>query len=227
MNQLINRALTFLKIGDASRLKNQIASRLKRKPLLASAYVLAMYLKDRAKVPPPTVAVHIKELTETDAEEIEEVAGFGFYGRSKADILQYLADGQRCWIAKCSSRTVACYWMQSRGFYDPYLKRRIELANSEEYHLGAFTVPEFRGKGILPYLHSHTSIVRSQADPNLRVLVIIRTNNTASLQVTRKEGYAIVGHIGFIEVLGIRFHYLWGSGAFPKISQRFFFRIFG
>jgi hypothetical protein len=224
----LDRVRTILRAEGAAGVMKRIFNRFKRNGITNLYVVGASDLKDTLKVPQPIPDLEIREITETDNSDIEVVAKFGFYVHSKADVLQRFADGQRCWGAKYKNQVVACYWVQTGGFYDHYLKRRFELADDEEYHLGAFTLPEFRGKGINPYFHSQSTLARAQANPQLRVLICIRGNNKASLQSVRKQGYRIVGRLGFIEVFGIiRFQYLFGRDAFPKTTKRCFIQIIG
>ncbi len=220
------RSRAILRTQGIRGLTKRISSRLFREPQMARAYVLNIYLKDVVHVRAPIEDVEVRELTESDTAAVQQVADFRFYGRSVVDIQHYLANGQRCWAGKYKDQVVTCFWVQTRGFYDPYLKRRIELDGGEEYDLGAFTLPEFRGKGIIPYVYAESSVMRTRANPNGRIYAIIRVTNKSSLEAAHKVGYAIVGRIGFYEVFGIRFHYLLGRDAFPKTTRRIFLQLF-
>jgi hypothetical protein len=121
---------------------------------------------------------------------------------------------------------VCCYWKKTGVYYDHCLKRRLDLDDDEEYLLGAFTRPEFRRMGILSYLNTESSRERIQYRPKLHATIFIRVNNKVSLQAAEKQGFTIVGRIGFAEILGVRFHFLLGRDALPKISKRIFLQIF-
>ena len=40
--------------------------------------------------------------------------------------------------------------------------------------------------------------------------------------ITLGFGMFRVGRVGFLEVFGLRFHYLWGHSAFEETKRRFF-----
>ncbi len=226
MSQLNNRALTILHGEGIAGLINRIASRLLRKPQLINLYVLKLDYKDIAKLPPPSIDLEIGEITEMDDSGLEALAAFHFYGHSKGEILQYLAGGQRCYIAKHKDQVISCYWRITGDYYDYSLKRRFYLAETEEYLLGFFTLAEFRGKGIFPYVLEVSSYERAQNCPDLRAIIFVRTNNQASLRSVHKLGFNVIGRVGFVEIFGIRFHFLLGRDAFPKTTRRNFFRFF-
>ncbi|MBE7554329.1 MAG: hypothetical protein HS126_25015 [Anaerolineales bacterium] len=165
MSQLNNRALTILHGEGIAGLINRIASRLLRKPQLINLYVLKLDYKDIAKLPPPSIDLEIGEITEMDDSGLEALAAFHFYGHSKGEILQYLAGGQRCYIAKHKDQVISCYWRITGDYYDYSLKRRFYLAETEEYLLGFFTLAEFRGKGIFPYVLEVSSYEQAQIVP--------------------------------------------------------------
>ena len=227
MSRFNNRALSILNSDGMAGLMNRITSRLLRKPQLINLYVLKLDYKDIAKLPSPSINLEIREITETDDGDTQALAEFRFYGHSKADILQYLAEGQRCYVAKHEGQAISCYWHMTGGYYDYYLKRRFYFADNEEYLLGFFTLAEFRGQGIFPYLLIASSHERAQNCPDLRAVIFVRVNNKASLRSCYKLGFDIIGRVGFVEIFGIRFHFLLGRDALPKTTKRIFFQIFG
>ena len=205
---------------------SRIISYLLRKPQFINLYVLELDYETIAKLLPPAIELNLTEVTATGNADTQALAAFHFYGHSQTDIWGYLADGQQCYVAKCKGQVISCYWRKSGFYYDYYLKRRIDLDDNEEYLLGFFTLPEFRGKGIFPYLLEVTSRERVQNCPKLQAIIFIRINNTTSLRSVHKLGFKIVGRIGFVEILGIRFHFLFGRDALPKMTKRFYFSIF-
>lgn len=53
-------------------------------------------------------------------------------------------------------------------------------------------------------------------------LTLVSPNNSSSLRSLAKFGWSRIGRTGFIEIFGIRFHYLLGSEAFKETRRRFF-----
>jgi ribosomal protein S18 acetylase RimI-like enzyme len=205
---------------------HRIAGRLLRGPQLINLYVLKLDYRDIARLESPPADLEIREVTETDESDTQALAEFHFYGHSKADILQYLAEGQRCYIARHKGQAISCYWRITGDYYDYYLKRRFYFADNEEYLLGFFTLAEFRGKGIFPYLLVASSQERVRNCPDLCAVIFVRVNNQASLRSCRKLGFHIVGRVGFVEIFGMRFHFLSGRAALPRTTRRIFLQIF-
>jgi hypothetical protein len=203
-------------------LTTRIVNRLKRKHLLKAGYILVLRLVDIVKVPSPAIELEIKEVGKEDEDSLEALAKFDYHGRSKSEISQLLSDGQRCFIAKHRDQVVSCYWALRTTFWE---YRRLELAENEEYQTGGYTLPEFRGNGILPYFWTESWRLRAQTLPDLRILIIIEVRNKASLRSAQKVGFRIVGRIGLIELFGIQLQYLLGRNAFPKTTPRFLFEI--
>lgn len=222
---IVQRVLKSEGIGGLIR---RSLRRLLRKPELVNLYVLALEREDimqRPTYPPPLEDLEIDELSDRDGNDIEALAGFGFYGRSPEDILQYLAAGQQCFLLKHQGRVISCIWRAAGSYYDHYLKRRLDLDDNEEYLLGAFVLPELRGKGILPFFFQTTFLERLQGCPDLRATILIRTTNRSSLRTVDKSGFRTVGRMGFLDVLGIRFQYLLGRDALPKTTRRTFLQL--
>ncbi len=224
--QFSQRLLRILTTEGMAGLMKRTWNRFKRKPMLVTLYVLESHLKDLVNAPPALVDLEVKQITTLDDDDIESLVKFDFYVHSKAEVLQHLAEEGRCYVAKHKGRVVSCYWTVSKEFYDYYLGRRFELADDEGYNLGAFTLAEFRGKNILPWLVAESWRKQSQNHPDWRVLGFVRVNNKASLRACQKLGFTIVGRVGFIELLfGIRFQYLLGRNALRKTTRRNFLQI--
>jgi len=226
MSQFNKRALSILNSDGIAGLIHRITSRLLRKPQFINLCVLKLDYKDIARLEPPPIDLEIGEVTETDESDTQAMAGFRFYGHSKGDILQYLAEGQRCYVARHKGQVISCYWRITGDYYDYCLKRRLYLADNEEYLLGYFTLAEFRGQGIGPYLIMASSRERARHFPDLCAVVFVRVNNQASLLSSHKLGFHIIGRIGFVEIFGIRFHFLSGRAALPKTTRRIFLQVF-
>jgi len=226
MSQLNRRALSIMSSEGIAGLMRRLSERLRRRPQFINLYVLKLDYKDVAKLLPPTMDLEITEVVETDDRETEALAGFGFYGQSKRQILQFLAERQRCYVAKHDNRVVSCYWRATGEYYDYSLKRRLYLADNEEYLLGFFTLAEFRGQGIFPYLLESSSAERTRNCANLQAVIFVRVDNQASLRSSHKLGFKIVGRVGFIEIFGIRLHFLLGREVLPKTTRRIFLQFF-
>jgi len=54
-----------------------------------------------------------------------------------------------------------------------------------------------------------------------------KVKNEAMLHTLRQVGRSVVGRAGFFEILGTRFHYLWGGEAFKETGRRFLIKNIG
>jgi GNAT superfamily N-acetyltransferase len=167
--------------------------------------------------------VEIDQVKATDDNDLEMLTTFGEYGGSKTHLLQRLAEGQHCYVAKSGGRIIAVNWAMEGEFGEDLLGRRFKLADDELYYGGAFTLPEFRSKGIMAYMKTQSiSDIKTRSQHKTRALAFIETGNKASLCSTAKVGFRRVGRVGFVEIFGIRFHYLFGRSVLPETARRFF-----
>jgi GNAT superfamily N-acetyltransferase len=221
--QFTQRALSIIKTEGLAGLGNRVADRLTRKPIHQSSHVVLLTLDIFPAIPAPKVKVEISQLQPTDDAELEALQDIGLVPSTKAQLVQRLKEGQRCYVAKSDGRVVARIWLVEGEFGDTDLERRCQLAQDEVYLETAFTVPEFRGKGIAPHLAGYSLQDIARARNKTRAFGFIDVRNRASLRSGFTAGFKPVGRIGFIEVFGIRFYYLFGRKALPQTRQRFYF----
>jgi GNAT superfamily N-acetyltransferase len=172
--------------------------------------------------PAPKVDVEIKEIEATDDDKLETLAEIEEWGKPKAHLLRRLAEGQHCYVAQHQSQIVACCWWLDGEFKDPTLDREFKLAANEVYMHSVFTAPAFRGKGILSYLDVQAGRDATRTQGKTRSLSLVEVTNKASLRSSAKGGRIRIGLVGFVEILGVRFHYFWGRNAFQETPRRFF-----
>lgn len=186
-------------------------------------YVMQLTYAEMPTVHPPGVDVTIRELTEGDERGLEAVAAFGFYGQQKDDLLRFLRAGQRLYVAEHEGRPVCHNWRVADEYYDHVLKRHLRFSRDEEYQLGGYTMPAFRGMGILPHLFKILSEEHMRDGRALKAFGFVRTSNRAMQRSLTKSGWIRIGRIGFIECLGIRWNFLTGPGVLPETKKRNFF----
>ncbi|NLO27799.1 MAG: hypothetical protein GX113_06440 [Actinobacteria bacterium] len=231
MGQIMNRVRTVAAdeglVGLLKRVVRRLAApivrtvrRIVQRPRILKLFVLQLDYKDMAAIPPPIIDLDIAELREKDDADVEAVAAFHFYGHSKDHVMQFLRSGEHCYVARSAGQVVSCYWRATRQYYDHFLKRRFVLADNEEYLLGGFTLPEFRSHGIASYLLYASARERLGRCQDVRGIMLVRTENMASLQSVKKLGFSVCGRVGFIEILGIRFHFLLGRDVLPATRKR-------
>lgn len=225
VKQLARRAGAILKTEGIAGLGERVTGRLKRRPLHLRAYIVSLHLDRPIRSPRPMVEVEIDEVKATDEEALEVLAQIDEWRISKADLLRCLVGGRRCYVAKHAGQIVSSEWYILDGGLDSlFLGRRFQFAANEVFAYNAYTIPAFRGKGILPYLQAESARVVAAHNPHKTcVLALINVRNKASLRAFAKVGFTRVGQVGLMEVMGIRFHYILGQDALPATTQRFFF----
>lgn len=198
---------------------------LRRKPLQSHWIVLSHKYRADVSLPIGEVDYEFKEMTAADNEEIDELTAVDVWKVPKSVTLRKLKQGHHVYIAKYKGRIVASQTVIMRDrFQDPVLMREFKMASNESFILRAFCIPEFRGRGIFPVLLRYCLRDVAVNYGRGNALALARTNNRNILRsvAPKLEGAFRIGRAGFIEILGFRFHYLWGREAFKETRRRFF-----
>jgi GNAT superfamily N-acetyltransferase len=221
---LAQRVNTLLQAEGMAGIGRRIMGRLKRRPLRVRGHVVALRLDRPLYAPPPGVAVEVDEIKITDEDALEALAAINEWQLSKTDLSQCLAGGRRCYVARHAGRIVSSLWYLDGEFDSLFLGRSLRLADDEILAYNLFTAPAFRGKGFLPYLQVESALAVAASNPHKRrILAMINVTNKASLRAAAKAGFTRVGQVGFVELFGIRLHYILGRDALPATRRRFFF----
>ena len=164
-----------------------------------------------------------RELTLADIADIEELTDIDPWNIPTSVTLEWLQDGWHCYVAKYQGRIVdTSTAVLGPEFVEPHLRRSLTLADDEVYRMRGFCVPAFRGRGVHPWL-SKTIVNHLALTAGIKKHVgWVRIDNKSQMRSLLRTGWTVVGRIGFIEVLGVRFHYIWGRKAFRATRKRFF-----
>ncbi len=225
---LPKRAITILRTDGPASLVRRIKDRLFRKPLQNHSLVYGnKYCADYV-APICEVDFEFKELTTDDTDEIDEFTKVDEWHTSRSSILKRLEEGEHIHIAKHKGRIVVSHSAVTKDeFEDVVLRREFKLAPNEAYYWGAFCVPALRGRGILSAFGRYSLTEMALKYGRTNGLLFIMTRNKSSQRAVSKFGWVKVGRAGFIEIFGIRFHYLWGREAFKNTRRRFFVQNIG
>jgi hypothetical protein len=188
-----------------------------------------------AKIADPTVncalnrcnrfweSLELKRIEESDTEEIEEIAEIDPWGEKKGEIIERLRKKWLCFVGKNKGRVIVYSWnISSTLFYETLWKRTFALDSNEAYTYRSFCVPEFRGRGVLPWLSNSIMIYLRRQSGIKNYFGYVRTDNLAQIRTLTQMGWSKVGRLGFIDLLSYRFHYLIGRNAFPHTKKRLF-----
>jgi GNAT superfamily N-acetyltransferase len=172
--------------------------------------------------------VYVEELVHPSDSECEEIARYHFHTITCEDVRRYLDEGQKCFVARYDHKIVGWLWIIRNGFYDYRLHRLIGLSDTEDYYLGLFTIPEFRGKGIMDYLYLETIQIQLKQSHILDhcAIAFVDTHNISSQKVFSKVGFDKVGHIGLIGIFGLCLEYIIGRNVLPKTKPRYMLTLF-
>jgi len=137
--------------------------------------------------------------------------------------IRWLRDGARCFLAKRDGQLIASTWLTTgTTYYEPHFKRQFDLAPEESYAWGAFCLPDRRGQGVMSRLMEHAMNEVASGYRKRAFVMIVSPSNRLSLRASEKIGFRRIGYTGFVEVPGLRFHYLLGARAFPDTVRRVF-----
>lgn len=225
MAQFAQSAREILRTEGIAGLSKRIAGRLNRRPLHIRGYIFALHLDRPIRVPSPTIEMETSEVKATDEDTLAQLAQVdNDWKASEAQLYSRLRQGHRCYVARCQGQVVAAQWFLEGEFDSIFLGRRFLLTANEIYGYNTFTVPAFRGKGINTCLTAKSARSIQACSPHkTRLLALINATNKASLRSIARLGFTRIGRVGFIEVFGIRLHYLLGRNALPATARRFFF----
>ncbi|BDV43036.1 hypothetical protein GURASL_19590 [Geotalea uraniireducens] len=170
--------------------------------------------------------VQILKVSLNDHDYIDEITSIDEWKIPRSVTIKDLEDGQQCYIARCNDRIVACGWaIVKNSFWDSHCKREFVLADNEAYIWRGFTVPEFRGQGIIAQLVHYMEYDLFTHCNKESVITLVRTSNAAVLRSFEKSQWRKTGRAGFWEIGGLRLHYLQGKNAFKATTRRRFVSI--
>jgi len=173
----------------------------------------------------PGLPLDFKQVVLSDEEEIDELTRVDPWQIPKSFTIEKLRQGWLCFVAKADHRTVANAWsVVNHTFKEDFLNRNFVLGSDETYYWRCFCVPSCRGEGIFPRLLKYTLGYLKDNCGRTQHVTLVRANNASMKRSLTKSGWRCVGRAGFVEILGVRFHYLWGREAFRETGQRMFFR---
>ena len=165
----------------------------------------------------------LKQVTITDIDDIDELMEKDPWGIAKSSTLRMLQDGCLCYVVKYKDQIVASIWKKMGPvYYDYYFNRSFNLTDEEAYEGRAFCVQNFKGKGVIPWLMNKVNSELAIISGIKRHTGWVALRNEPMLSTIAQIGYSVVGRLGFIDIFGVRLHYLWGRKAFSATKKRCF-----
>lgn len=109
-----------------------------------------------------------------------------------------IAKGHRCLTARHQGRLVGVMWAATENASIAYLGRAVPFAPGDVYLFDAFTIPEYRGRGIAPSLSAEL-LYQFAEDGYQRAIRGTIPENTAALRAHAKAGFHAYAVMGFLK----------------------------
>jgi GNAT superfamily N-acetyltransferase len=207
-------------------LGKRLLSRLRWKPQAARLVVMGHPDLAGHEFPALQINLEMKRVTADDQGDLEEITAIDEWKTSLATSLRFLREGWRCYVAKHEGRIVAVGWASTADpFVDPWSQREFTFASDETYFYRGYCVPEFRGKGAIRFLIARMAHDLARSAGKTRSVTLVRASNAAMRRGFRKSGWAELGRAGFVDLFGVRLHYLRGRRALPRTRRRLFLQL--
>jgi len=105
------------------------------------------------KPPAPSKEFEHVHISFWGPEEIKAMAKIPGRKFSEEDLLKRLSDGNRCLGLKKDGQLISFTWCNFREM--TFKWHRTPLGKNEAFMFDAYTLPDYRGKGIAPFLRYH------------------------------------------------------------------------
>ncbi len=111
--------------------------------------------------------------------------------------------GEVCGVAWSNSAVVSYCWLAFKQAEVGEINRYIKLREKELYLYDAFTLPDYRGRGLFPALL--TAILgHARSQGYSRALIFSNSKNRPSLRGIEKAGFSLFQSIHFLKLLDLR-----------------------
>ncbi len=166
--------------------------------------------------------LEFKQLSARDDAELDELTDLDPWKISKSSTVAQLSEESFCFVAKLDGHVVASLSaIISAHFMESYLQRQLSLGPTEAYLWRGFTAPRLRGRGFALLLARWVSR-RLASEGRSRGVTWVRVDNPQPARTLARLGWRVVGRLGFIDLCGVRLHYLFGDEAFRFTRRRVF-----
>ncbi len=153
-----------------------------------------------------------RPIPEIKAGEDAEYSFLNTKSREKAESLTSLVGkeivnvrfnrGEVCGVARLNSEVVSYCWVAFQQAEVGEINRTIKLRNNELYFYDAFTLPDYRGRGLFPaLLTAILGFARSQGCS--RALIFSLRENRPSVRGIEKAGFSLFQSIYFLKSPGL------------------------
>ena len=108
-------------------------------------------------------------------------------------------------LAEIDGKVVHIRGVMLRKYYSKQIEREIRINSDSACLIGAYTVPEYRGRGVAPKVAEKIFRHLNQLGIE-KVYGYIKSDNLPSLRYARKVGYRKIGEVNFIKISKLRWY---------------------
>jgi GNAT superfamily N-acetyltransferase len=152
------------------------------------------------------------EIAVWDSPEAPAWAG-SWWRREAAERLR---EGQACAVARHGGHVVAYCWLAVTPVPVAEIDRVVVPGAEEVYLYDAFTIPEWRGRGLFTTLLLEL-LTYMRRRGRKRALIFVLARNEASRRAIERGGFRLFQTVSRVELLGLRF--VWPRGPWPRSAR--------
>lgn len=161
---------------------------------------LSSYTAPATSVPSSLAVYRLTTEAELDPKVLEEMTSFWNPGLARRNIKERFARGAWLWLIKSEARLAGYGWSLQSGSMEPYY---FPLANNDVHLFDFHVFPQFRGRGINPYLVTHILGSLATATGG-RAFIEAAEWNQAQLSSLRKTPFCQLGTVRSFRIFGHR-----------------------
>lgn len=196
---------------------HKLIKHLRRKPRFSYLIIFTKTLDELMSPYQASIPFDL-EMMSTNVDEIESALRL-IPAEHRFDVERRVSNGDRCFVAKYDNKVIYAMWVAFGKCYSFLLSREYPLATDECYMYSAYTLPEFRGKGLHPSVNTQLFILLNKWGIT-RITFFIEPNNLSAMRLPEKLGYSRSGITGYFEIFGIRRYFHWDRGIFKALKRR-------
>lgn len=155
----------------------------------------------------PESTVRCAMLAETEASSLAKVEPT----MTEAEVRQRWQGGEECLVARIDDRIVGFHWDAMRSLYLEYIGRTLVLRKGETYAGYTYTHPDFRGRGLHPYISLAAQHRARDRGAHRSIALVAAWNQVTIRNCVEKLDRKIEGSIGYWNFALSRNHFTRGN----------------
>ncbi len=193
---MISKVLARAKSRGPAEVGRTALERLREETF--SDNLLIVMTRDSGADPESFPGMELQEATRADADAYEREVGTDSAKTFRAK----LSPETHCYLARSGERIVHASWVTTAAVWTREVRRYFKPPRGDAYVFASFTRPEFRGRGIYPFVLR--AISRRLDERGIaRVWIGVIGDNPASLNAVLKAGFTDAFRISYRRRFGV------------------------